>query len=528
QSNASNKQQSPKTFIAWLNIMGAKEKKKKSKKKSKKASVSTTHGEEAARHPLSSQPLSSSDHLPDQNVCKTTQQSIHVVSKPIPINLGINIHSTNNATPSSGGWSWGAAFAAASAIRPNEDDLDEDFLRRVNAQSDTADEVGVGVRNVALLARSYEMPRKDSMVENLLGGEDENDDDHASVAKSLESKDDRLRKDNLDDKSDASIQSEEASLEGRMISLSSASNDKSLVLIDKQNGKVFSSGARMQNGRRLVIGKIFQGNIQLDQDAIKKMEESLEGQEGPSFPYPTNPDDHCETPLQSYHDILCILDELCTVFGKNRETLQIYDPYYCNGSVVKHLESLGYTNVYNRKEDCYATWKANDEPPFDVLLTNPPYSEDHIAKLMTYVTSPSFGSKPFLLLMPNWVHKKDFYVNITTGGGQEKTQNKKRKRGNHSNIAAATCNPFYIVPKKRYVYLPPPDFRQRKASDVHKKSSPFSSMWYLWGGTRERNEALMQAFRRGGKKGCELARSRSALRDLRRGGGMKKKKPKTG
>ncbi|KAL3799736.1 hypothetical protein HJC23_010386 [Cyclotella cryptica] len=506
--------------------MGKKE--KKSKKKSKKASIAKSRGDDADTPPSLSKPLSTSGHRSDQNVRKTTQQSIDAVAKAIPINLGINISSNKDSNSSSGGWSWGAAFAAASSIRPNDDDLDEDFLQRATAASNEADEGGDGVGNVALLARGYEMPINKTRLENSLGSKGGNGDAAAAaaVANSIEGKDDRKIKDDHDDETDASIQSEEASLEGRMVSLSSDPNDQSLVLIDKQNGKVFSSGERMPNGRRLVIGKIVQGNIQLDQDAIskmKQMEESMEGQEGPSFPYPTNPDDHCETPLQSYRDILCILDELCTVFSKNNETLQIYDPYYCNGSVVKHLESLGYTNVYNRKEDCYATWKAHSEPPFDILLTNPPYSEDHIEKLMTYITSPSFGSKPFLLLMPNWVHKKDFYLHATTGGGQEKMHKKKRKRENHSNPTTDTCNPFYIVPKKRYVYVPPPDFRERKASDVHKKSSPFTSMWYVWGGTQERNEALMQAFRRGDRKGCELARSRSALRDLRRGGGKKKK-----
>ena len=187
--------------------------------------------------------------------------------------------------------------------------------------------------------------------------------------------------------------------------------------------------------------------------AIEEMKRLESGDSGPSFPYKTDEDDHCETPLQAYADIQSILDALCKSLGKSKSSLKIYDPYFCNGSVVKHLASLGYTNVYNKKEDCYAVWEARKEPTFDVFITNPPYSADHIDKLMAYITSTEFGTKPWLLLMPNWVHKKDYYENSTT-----KNQIK-------------YCCPFYVVPKKRYVYVPPPDFREKKASDVHKKSS---------------------------------------------------------
>jgi len=150
-----------------------------------------------------------------------------------------------------------------------------------------------------------------------------------------------------------------------------------------------------------------------------------------------------------------------------------------------------------------------------VFLTNPPYSEDHIEKLMRHVTSSSFGNKPWLLLMPQWVHKKDYYINATT-----KNSTKRR-------------DPFYIVPKRRYVYVPPANFREKKESDTHKKSSPFVSMWFCWGGTDKRNNELINAFQKSPVVNeCDLARSKSALRDLRRSGGggkgRKKKKARTG
>jgi hypothetical protein len=450
--------------------MGKKE--KKSKKKSKR------HLGDAANKSCSkAQQQRSSD-------------SIH--SKSIPINVRINIQTTKCSSGS-----WGAAFAAASAIRPNEADLDGDFLQRTENAGDSKDDKGVG--GIAQLARRYKPSKSVTDQHNFRGAVDDN----------------------------ASADSTDVPLEGRMMSLSTDSNKQTMVLVDKQCGKVYSSSARLENGCRLVIGTIAKGNIHLDKEAIKEMhriecEKDTNQSSGPSFPYPTNPDDHCETPIESYRDILPILDELSKSKGGKRAKLRIYDPYYCNGSMVNHLEALGFTDVYNRKEDCYGVWESKGEPTFDVLLTNPPYSEDHIEKLMKYLTSPSFGSKPFLLLMPQWVHKKDYYINATTGGG--KANDKKRKRGKCNDSNSSKCSPFYIVPKKRYVYLPPPDFREKKVSDVHKKSSPFTSMWFVWGGTFEMNDVLMGAFRKSNTNGCELARSRSALRDLRRAGSSKKSK----
>lgn len=173
----------------------------------------------------------------------------------------------------------------------------------------------------------------------------------------------------------------------------------------------------------------------------------------------------------------------------------IYDPYYCDGAVKDNFVQLGFPTVYNRKEDCYSVWSnANKYPDFDVLVTNPPYSGNHIEKLMRHVTSKEFGDRPWLLLMPNWVHKKDYFLHLIKD-----------------------VNVFYIVPRKRYVYIPPQNFRESKKSDVHKKSSPFVSMWYIYGGNDVTNNKLIQQFIRSeSASSCDLARSRSALRDLRR------------
>ena len=241
-----------------------------------------------------------------------------------------------------------------------------------------------------------------------------------------------------------------------------------------------------------------------------------------SFPFPTDPDDHCESPLQAYAHIQPLLLQLTNLGGAKKsggKDLKIYDPYFCNGAVVDNLAALGFPSVYNKKEDCYQAWSsATLYPSFDVLVTNPPYSGDHIEKLVDHLTSPMMGGRPWFLLMPEWVHKKDYFL---------------------SKMKSRQMEPFYLIPNKRYVYLPPKDYRASKKSDVHKKSSPFNSMWYIWGGSRERNDQLMRFYHNSRacifpiatekesgdanlpqkialSQACDLARSKSALRDLRR------------
>ncbi|KAL3810282.1 hypothetical protein ACHAXA_008650 [Cyclostephanos tholiformis] len=410
------------------------------------------------------------------------------------INLKANVASNEVGND---GWSWGAAFAAASKVRSDDSVLDDDFIK---ATAESEGDLDQGVIQISRLAIAH----KSDFTHNDCSKKDDD----------TRERNPKRKRSGYKEESASLNSGDDSSLEGRMTSIPSEDgrNRSSLVLVQNNSGKAHSAGTRSQDGSRLVLGKAAKGKIVLDNiavDEMKRLEESRKlAKYGPFFPYPTNPDDHCETPLQSYRDILPILTELC----KRDGSLKIYDPYFCDGSVVKHLSSLGFDNVYNKKEDCYEIWKSNSEPRYDVLLTNPPYSEDHLEKLVNHVTSPSFD-KPWFILMPHWVHKKDYYVNAT------------------SNKGARPCNPFYIVPKKRYVYLPPPSFREKKDSDVHKKSSPFVSMWYCWGGNEKRNEKMMNAFRRSTVSGdCDLARSRSALRDLRRrgsGGGHKGKRSKT-
>jgi hypothetical protein len=249
----------------------------------------------------------------------------------------------------------------------------------------------------------------------------------------------------------------------------------------------------------------------------KDDEDNNDGTGDTFFPYETDPDDHCESPLEAYEHILPLLKVCAHKMYRNGshstataagELLSIYDPYYCNGRVAEHLKSLGFPNVYNRKEDCYHVWKDPSRyPQYDILMTNPPYSGDHVEKLIEHVTSKVHGNKPWMLLMPNFVHKKDYFQQLTKASGQE---------------------PIYLIPHKRYIYQPPPNFRDKKASDTHKKSSPFVSMWYLFGGSKQATDEwyrlLLQQQQQKSRSNngtddgpsFDIARSKSALRDLRR------------
>lgn len=223
------------------------------------------------------------------------------------------------------------------------------------------------------------------------------------------------------------------------------------------------------------------------------------------FPYEVDADDHCESPFIAYSDILPILEEMAKLEMKKKRKLVIYDPYFCNGAVVEHLQTLGFSKVYNRKEDAYKTWDPNDNsqpyPKYDVLVTNPPYSGNHPERLITHLQDERMRGKPWALLMPNYIYKKDFYKDLVS---------------KISNLEA--MQPFYLVPKKRYVYTPPKHFREKKVSDVHKKSSPFVSMWFIWGGSSEKTKSLIKSYSSQSNSSCNIARTTNALRDLRRNG----------
>ena len=51
-------------------------------------------------------------------------------------------------------------------------------------------------------------------------------------------------------------------------------------------------------------------------------------------------------------------------------------------------------------------------PKYDVLVTNPPYSGDHMERLLRFARE---SQKPFLLLLPTFVAAEKYYSNLAGG-----------------------------------------------------------------------------------------------------------------
>eukprot|EP00397_Hematodinium_sp_SG-2012_P038211 GEMP01041534.1.p1 GENE.GEMP01041534.1~~GEMP01041534.1.p1 ORF type:complete len:357 (+),score=86.82 GEMP01041534.1:87-1157(+) len=188
-----------------------------------------------------------------------------------------------------------------------------------------------------------------------------------------------------------------------------------------------------------------------NQETLCRADESA-----PTYAFDVNAADHCETPLEAYRDLLPVLDDVAKRFGKTRETLKIYDPYYCEGAVKQHLRSLGFAKVSNRNQDCYAHWATKK---YDVMITNPPYSGDHVVRLAQYIASQP--EKPFCLLLPNY-----FYTKHDVLLALQKSLNELR----------------FLVPPSRYLYDPPrssADALGAKRNRKTSKTAPFVSLWFL-------------------------------------------------
>ncbi|ELR18880.1 uncharacterized protein ACA1_037140 [Acanthamoeba castellanii str. Neff] len=171
-------------------------------------------------------------------------------------------------------------------------------------------------------------------------------------------------------------------------------------------------------------------------------------------PFEADPRDHAETPFQAYRDIAPLLRALAqrlygSVVGDANDDadggvaaasrqLRIYDPYFCEGSMVAYLARLGFTNVYNRNEDFYGVVAAGRVPDFDVLVTNPPFSGDHMERIVRWAEG---CGRPWLLLMPDFVANKPYYHAF---------------RHRCTSTSAASGKPVYIGPTRQaYVFAAP-------------------------------------------------------------------------
>lgn len=203
--------------------------------------------------------------------------------------------------------------------------------------------------------------------------------------------------------------------------------------------------------------------------------------------------DHCETPYCAYEHIAPVLTAIAKHLNIHpASNLRIWDPYYCDGTVKQHLTTLGYPNVINDNVDFYkCIQKSNNKegssiPPHDVLVTNPPYSGDHIERLLQFVCSSRNNNKPFCLLMPNWVARKTDYKDIINFGKSESSSGKSIKSNDNNDTTAADVKNglFYLSPLEPYTYTMPTwnredDHRPTHVSQETGHTTPYLSSWYI-------------------------------------------------
>ena len=193
---------------------------------------------------------------------------------------------------------------------------------------------------------------------------------------------------------------------------------------------------------------------------------SSEAKKIPDHPFETEFGDHFATSLSSLKDIKPVLDWLC---AKDHVSI-IYDPYYCDGAVKRHLTSLGFpeNNVVHQNRDFYRDVKTGQVPNHDILLTNPPYSGDHKARILEFALNKNKG-RPWALLVPSYCVTKQWF-----------------KQSIDTHLKFSHHRPFFIVPKERYTYAHP--------TGKGHSSSPFESIWIV--GAWDDTEALFSHSKR--------------------------------
>ena len=177
-------------------------------------------------------------------------------------------------------------------------------------------------------------------------------------------------------------------------------------------------------------------------------------------PFEADYNDHFETSDEAVHDIAYIIEALARSLGKEPSKLRIYDPYYCNGSIVGTWTRAGFPRCYNENEDCYKVWEEGTEPEYDCIITNPPYSGQHKEWCIRHCVE---SGKPWLLLLPNYCATKQYFTSLIGGAPA-----------------------FFIIPNNAYIFTHP--------EGTGYDDSPFHSIWM---GSMNRHHAnVLSAARR--------------------------------
>ena len=194
------------------------------------------------------------------------------------------------------------------------------------------------------------------------------------------------------------------------------------------------------------------------------------------YPYPTDYNDHFETPARAYDDIYPLLEYILAKKQKSKQSKKkkkqgssneatIYDPYYCAGRAAALLSELFQRHhnnskqisstsirIQHEKRDFYNDIQQNTVPKHDILVTNPPYSTNHKERCLEFAVNQlkQYG-RPFFLLMPNYIASKEYFRTIVLGNGKR-------------------VQTFYITPSSTYEYDHP--------EGTGHETSPFASVWF--------------------------------------------------
>lgn len=206
------------------------------------------------------------------------------------------------------------------------------------------------------------------------------------------------------------------------------------------------------------------------------------------YPYPTDYNDHFETPARAYDDIFPLLEYIMAKRKKGRSVNKksheqrkkkqkignettIYDPYYCTGLATVHLrgifqrhksKTIAPSNIHiqHEKRDFYRDVRENSVPEFDILVTNPPYSGNHKERCLEFaVKQLKEHGRPFFLLMPNYVATKEYFKKIVLD----------KKDGPD---ALKLFQTFYVAP------LPKHSYEYEHPEGTGHRVSPFASVWF--------------------------------------------------
>ena len=222
------------------------------------------------------------------------------VTIPLATNLGGD-DGSNKTVPPTSSWSWGQAFNAAAQIRPNKDDLDEDFLRRTanGGGGDDNDQQRGDGGGLATIAGMIDDTSKNShadepsepMPESTETTTHKSKKDRKKKSKKRKKKkDEAIHKDDDNDndskrnlkkrrrssdlsasigKEDPDPSASASTLEGRMVPSDpiDPSSEPMMVLVDTTLGVVLSGTDRTENGDRIQIGKLVHGEVVLDRSS---------------------------------------------------------------------------------------------------------------------------------------------------------------------------------------------------------------------------------------------------------------------